>query len=267
VISVVCVYNKKKIFDDYLGKSLQRQTVQFELIALDNSDGKFTSAAQALNYGAQQIKAGSRYILFAHQDIDLSSPVWLEETEKLLDGLPDVGAAGVAGNNEDEKKIISNIQHGIPPHDTGKKIREPVRVMTLDECCLIVPRSVFKNYCFDETTCSGWHAYAVDYCLSLGIQGFGVYVLPVTLYHISEGKLSIDYFRGLKKVLRKHRCRYGSIHTTCGSWETGTPVSIQWLLTIFYGCSRKLLSSGLVPEWMQQKKRKRLEREAKNCPK
>jgi len=258
MISVICVYNKKTIYDDYLAKSLQKQAAPFELIAIDNTDGQFISAAQALNFGALQIKTDSRYVLFAHQDIAFCSPSWLEEMEKLLDALTDVGIAGVAGNNEDERRIISNIQHGTPPRDSGKRILEPVRVMTLDECCVIIPRSIFKKYCFDETVCTGWHAYAVEYCLSLRALGFGVYVLPVELYHVSEGKLSISYFKGLKKVLHKHRGIHETIHTTCGSWDTRIPISIQWLLYLFYGVTGKLISSGFVPEWMQRKKRKRL---------
>ena len=263
MISVICVYNNKKIFGDCLLKSLQMQNAKFELIALDNGDGKFISAAQALNYGALQIKADSRYVLFAHQDIDLGSPSWLEETEKMLDALTDVGIAGVAGNNEVEKRIISNIQHGTPPRDSGKRILEPVRAMTLDECCVIIPRSIFKKQCFDETVCDGWHAYAVDYCLSVRALGLGVYVLPVELYHVSEGKLSIAYFKGLKKVLHKHRGMHETIHTTCGSWDDRVPVSIQWLLYIFYGFTDRLIASGLVPEWMQRKKRKRIQAERK----
>lgn len=263
MISVICVYNNKKIFGDCLLKSLQMQNAKFELIALDNGDGKFISAAQALNYGAEQIKSTSSYIMFAHQDIDLGSSTWLEETEKMLDALADVGIAGVAGNNEEEKRIISNIRHGIPPRNSGKKIKEITSVMTLDECCVIIPRSIFKKQCFDETVCDGWHAYAVEYCLSVRALGLGVYVLPVELYHVSDGKLSIAYFKGLKKVLRKHRGMHETIHTTCGSWNTRTPVFIQWFMPLFYGFTSRIISSGLIPEWMQRKKRRRIQAERK----
>ena len=263
MISVICVYNKKMIFDDNLAKSLQTQTAQFELIALDNGDGKFISAAQALNYGALQIQADCKYIMFAHQDFSFCSPSSLEKTEKMLDALTDAGIAGVAGNNEVERRIISNIQHGTPPRDSGKRILEPVWAMTLDECCVIIPRGIFKKYCFDETICGGWHAYAVEYCLSVRAMGLGVYVLPVEAFHLSEGKLSIAYFKGLKKVLQKHRDMHKTIHTTCGSWDTRIPVSIQWLLYLFYGFTGKFISSGLIPEWLQRKKRKRIQAERK----
>jgi hypothetical protein len=258
MFSIVCVYNNKDVFSRYLLKSLKAQTAEFELVALDNSAGAFSSTAQALNHGARQIQASSKYIMFAHQDFSFCSPSSLEKTEKMLDALTDVGIAGVAGNNEDEKRIISNIQHGTPPRTSGKSILQPLRVMTLDECCVFIPRSVFNNYCFDETVCDGWHAYAVDYCLNVSSRGLGVYVLPVEAYHVSEGMLSFAYFKGLKKVLQKYHARHETIHTTCGSWNTGTPVSIHWLLYRFYSFTGKLLSSGLIPEWVQRKKRKRL---------
>ncbi len=70
----------------------------YELIALDNSDRLFRSASIALNYGGS--KAKGRYLLFAHQDIVLSDERFLEKAERLLDSLPEVGIAGVAGVNE-----------------------------------------------------------------------------------------------------------------------------------------------------------------------
>ena len=258
MISIVCVYNNKKAFDKYLLKSLQAQSAKFELIALDNSGGAFSSAAQALNNGARQIQADSRYIMFVHQDIDLLSASWLEETEKLLDSLPGLGIAGVAGKSEKKQPLISNILQGAPPRHEGMRINKPVGVMTLDECCVIIPRSIFDTYPFDEETCDDWHLYIVEYCLRILTLGLGVYVLPVELHHVSTGIRNYAYFKALKKVLRKHRDVYSKVHTTCGSWNARAPMLIQWVMPIFYSITGKLIACGLVPEWMQWKKRRRL---------
>jgi hypothetical protein len=57
MISVICVYNNKKILDEWLIKSLQNQTAKFELITIDNSRGDFKSAADAIeNYPGNQNK-------------------------------------------------------------------------------------------------------------------------------------------------------------------------------------------------------------------
>jgi len=70
MISVVCVYNNERTFKNVLLKSLENQTVGFELIALDNRGGRYRSAAEALNYGGEQAKGD--YIMFVHRDVSLA---------------------------------------------------------------------------------------------------------------------------------------------------------------------------------------------------
>lgn len=77
MISVVCVYNNEKTLKSVLLESLERQTVEYELITLDNRDGRFKSAAEALNYGGA--KAKGDYIMFVHQDMWLGTDSWLED--------------------------------------------------------------------------------------------------------------------------------------------------------------------------------------------
>ncbi len=204
MITIVCVYNNKKIFSDYLLKSLQIQSAQFDLIALDNGTGAFSSAAEALNHGARSIHADSAYIMFAHQDISFSSTSWLADVELMLNALPNLGVAGVAGNSAEEKKLISNIRHGRPPRNAGRKIEKPTSVMTVDECCAIIPRQVFEQHQLDEIVCDNWHLYVVEYCLRIQAFGLGVFVLPVILHHESKGSLNASYFKALKKVLARY---------------------------------------------------------------
>ena len=99
MISVVCVYNNPEILNDYLLKSLKDQIAEKELIKIDNTEGKFSSAAEALNYAGK--KAKGEYIMFVHQDVDLSSNSWLEDAEEILNTIPDLGIAGVAGVSEE----------------------------------------------------------------------------------------------------------------------------------------------------------------------
>lgn len=264
MITIVCVYNNKKIFSDYLLKSLQIQSAQFDLIALDNGTGAFSSAAEALNHGARSIHADSAYIMFAHQDISFSSTSWLADVELMLNALPNLGVAGVAGNSAEEKKLISNIRHGRPPRNAGRKIEKPTSVMTVDECCAIIPRQVFEQHQLDEIVCDNWHLYVVEYCLRIQAFGLGVFVLPVILHHESKGSLNASYFKALKKVLARHTNIYRKIYTSCGCWDTATPVVRQWtayaVKKYFYCFTRWLIASGLVPKWMQRKKRRRLQK-------
>ena len=69
MISIICIYNNRNILDNYLLKSLERHNTDYELILVDNTENKFTKAADALNYGAKNAKG--EFLMFVHQDIDL----------------------------------------------------------------------------------------------------------------------------------------------------------------------------------------------------
>lgn len=242
MISVVCVYNNEKTFSNFLLKSLNNQTADFELIGIDNTSNKFKSAAEALNYGGK--KATNKYIMFAHQDVNFLQKTWLKDIEKLLDSINNLGIAGVAGMSEsgssNPERGRNVITHGTPPEvwSWSNRIQKPEQVQTLDECLVIVPKSTFDVLEFDEKTCNGWHLYAVDYCLSAKERGFGVYVLPMDLHHLSSavskkrfqswvGPLPDEYYVTLDCLIKKHRDKFKRIYTTCGDWSTSYPSIIQ----------------------------------------
>jgi hypothetical protein len=105
------VYNNKTILEDCLLKSLHVQTTEYELILVDNTEGRFKSASKALNFGAGNAKG--KYVMFVHQDIDLCSNSWFNDIEKMLDSITNLGIAGVAGK-KDEKGVMTIIKHDTP---------------------------------------------------------------------------------------------------------------------------------------------------------
>ncbi|MGZ4847445.1 MAG: glycosyltransferase, partial [Halobacteriota archaeon] len=251
MLSVVCVYNDKQVFTDYLLQSLRTQTAPFELIPIDNTERRFRSAAQALNYGGE--KAHGKYILFVHQDVSFTDTKWIKDAEGLLDSLPTVGIAGVAGAGE--QGTISNVTHGTPPKPASiTSVTTPVAVQTLDECAVIIPRRVFTALRFDETVCDDWHLYATDYCLSCQRLGLETMVLPLSAYHVSTGRTPVPeqlfdrvvpsslsdetsyyphaYYATLKKVLKKHKKFARCVHTVNGDWLTGYPIALQQLVGV-----------------------------------
>jgi len=207
LISIVCVYNNKKIFEEYLLRSLKNQTAKFELIEVNNTQALFNSASKGLNYGGE--KAKSEYIMFAHQDVVLYSKFWLEDVEKILNGLPSLGIAGCAGKTEDGEK-----QGFIKDRNClwGRPFVKPIEVQTLDECILIIPKVVFRELKFDEDL-QGWHAYGVDYCLTVKEKGLKVYVIPAFIYHNSLALNVKGLLEAHKKVWIKHRSVYPHIFT------------------------------------------------------
>jgi glycosyltransferase involved in cell wall biosynthesis len=216
--SVLCVYNNRQKFNDYLVTSLNRQTIPFELIAIDNTTGKFNSAAPLLNEAAKNAKYD--YLMFAHQDVSLDSPKWLERVRKDLEKLYPFGAAGVAGKLD--KEMLASVSHGNPPCFVGKiKLRKPARVQTLDGCLMIVPKETFLKMPFDEAAVDGWMLYVANYCLDLIRQGYRNYVLPHEVYHESTGCEDRDALQNvMTKIIARHQDHVKTIYTTVGTWKT-----------------------------------------------
>lgn len=226
MISIICVYNNEDVLNKFLLKSLKDQTKDYELILLDNQENNFKSAAEALNYGGK--KAHAEYFMFVHQDIDLCSNNALENMEKILDTIPDLGIAGVAGKNN-RKGVFTNIKHGTIPKFAGKfQIKKHKKVQTLDECLVIIPKKVFRILQFDEYICNNWHLYSVDYSLSVKKLGLFSYVIPINLYHRSAAfSLNDEYYKTLDRLLKKHKKHYKFIYTPMGNWNTFMSLKFQ----------------------------------------
>ena len=231
MMSIICVYNNEDTLNEYLIKSLEKQTIDYELILVDNREGKFSSAASALNYGARD--ATGDYFVFAHQDINFSDEGWIEDTLDKLSGLENAGIVGVAGKTVDSI-VRGNIKHGLDPVDLSSfKIDKAEKALTLDECLFIIPRDVFKQYPLNEKTCDDWHLYAVDYVYNIKNHGFEAYIIPTVLEHRSKGaSMSESYYTTLPRLQKKYMKR-GLIRTCMGDWFTFVPISIQKLVKRF----------------------------------
>lgn len=249
MISMVVVYNNERTLNEILLKSLENQTINFEIITVSNTKGKFKSAAKALNYGAR--KANGKYIMFIHQDVELNSNLWLKNAEKILDNIPDLGIAGVAGMSEKGRNSIERKRGYISDcgKTWGKPLKKPEEVQALDELLLIVPKSVFSKIQFDEKTFDNWHYYGADYCLSVKQMGLKAYVIPAFVYHRSLRSNTEGLLKYQQRLYNKHKKNYRHIYTT--------PADISWLrlklrayIEIFSPLYKKLF-----PSWINYLKR------------
>lgn len=240
MISILCVYNDKSTLEDYLLPGLRQQTVPFEELLCDNSDGRWASAAAALNdLGA---KAQGRYLMVVHQDVRIEDERFLENAEAALDSLLPFGVAGVAGCGPNSEETKTAISCGVPPRRPGALLLQAEDVQTVDECLFFIPVAVFCQHKFDAVTCNDWHLYAVDYCLSTQLEaGLRSLAVPLYVYHLSAGVLNRGYFASLARVLAKYRTRVARIHTTIGTWKTDWPRA----RAVFYRAKLGLYSSGL----------------------
>lgn len=250
MISIVLVYNNERVLNEILLESLKNQTAKFEIITIDNTKGQFKSAAEALNYGAK--KARGKYIMFIHSDVELASNKWLEDTEKLLDGLLDLGIAGIAGMKDGEKKTFKERKAGYISdcgHMWGKPFQEPVEVQTLDELLLIMPKSIFNKIQFDEKIFDGWHCYGADYCLSVKQKGLKAYVIPAFVYHRSLMTNVGQLLEYQQRLYDKHKRNYKHIYMTCGeiSWHRLKIRHVSGFFAPFY--------KKLFPSWIDYLKK------------
>ncbi|MHA1729903.1 MAG: glycosyltransferase [Promethearchaeota archaeon] len=258
MISIVCVYNSKRILRNVLLKSLRHQTEIFELILLDNRDSRYNSAAAAWNYGGS--KANGDYIMFVHQDIWLGSNSWLKETGKILKSLPDLGLAGVAGMSENGRNWTERSRSAVSTLllKTKGNIQKIEEVQTLDECLMIIPRSIFTIQKFDENLFDGWDYHGVDYCLSVKSRGLKVYVLPLECNHSCLIRLSQfsefkDLYKYQRRLYKKHKKNFKHIFTWLGKvttlnlikrylWETLMPYSFKLFPDFIYTLKKELLN-------------------------
>lgn len=224
MMSIICVYNNQEILEEYLIKSLDSQTDNYELILVDNRENQFSSASSALNYGAGQ--AHGEYLVFAHQDINFSDKNWIKNTSKQLDELSNIGIVGVAGKTVDSI-VRSNIKQGLTPVDVSPyKLDVAEKASTIDECLFIIPKEVFDMIPLNEE-CDDWHLYAVDYVYNIKNKGLDAYIIPTLLEHRSKGaSMSEGYYKTLPKLQKKYLKR-GLIRTCMGDWFTFIPVSVQ----------------------------------------
>jgi glycosyltransferase involved in cell wall biosynthesis len=228
MVSVICVYNKKNMLEEQLLRGISLQNTDYELVLVDNSHNEFSSAAKALNYGAQ--KARGDIFVFCHQDILFEESEAIERIEKTIKKFNGNVVVGAAGRDE-EDYVVTNITHGYQREFAGsKRVEYSAIVQVLDEVLLACSREVFEQILFDEVSCDDWHFYAIDFCLSARTKGIPSVVIPLKMHHFSQGKLSVGYFHSLLKVAKKHRKEHKIIRCTMSTFKTNLVGTYYYVL-------------------------------------
>jgi hypothetical protein len=211
MISVVCVFNDAEVLERRLLPRLGSQSSEHELVAVDNRGSRFSSAAQALNWGAR--RAHGNWLLFVHQDVELLSEDWLAHAERMMEHMPGpAGWFGVAGATADGRLVgILRDRAAV----WGEAFAAPLEVQTLDECVLLRRRDEGREEYFDGSM-PGWHAYGVEACCAAARAGATNYVLPLPVWHDSKATNLAGLEAAHAYVWAKHGGGRRRIHTTCG---------------------------------------------------
>ena len=160
-IGVICVSNDKKKFDTMLGASLNQQNIKYELVLVDNTDGRFKSAAEALNYGVNCTDAD--ILIFSHQDICLKNIDALGQFVDAVQKKPIGCIVGIVGVKECSYEYYTNMSDG---DNLCERISDAYEmkyysVSSVDECFFGMRRETWEHHNFDKELCDNWHLYGV----------------------------------------------------------------------------------------------------------
>lgn len=214
-ISIITVYNKEDLLTE-ANIWIKKQTVyaDVETVQLDNRNNRFSSCAQALNYGAEH--SCGKYLFFMHQDLYLWDLQALEKYVAFLAENPDtiIGVAGVPKGTG----TVTDIYESKDFLERGTRANgEIYAVVSLDECLIAMTRKKWEQLRFDEVVCNNWHGYAVDICLSNTLKGSKNIMVPLKVCHDSTGNAQNAAFRtNVKQLIQKYRgTAITRIHGTC----------------------------------------------------
>ena len=225
LVSILCIENKKDIYNGF-AESLHTQVdVDYELIHIANENGEYTSACEAYNEAVKRAKG--KYLLFCHQDIRFEEPYSLRDILTDIKAIGAFGVAGIAGARAKKKdkyktEIVSTIRHGKKKEAIGEQeIALPEPVQTVDECFFVIENNIFAKYPFPQN--DGWHLYAVEYCLRMLKCGYINYAVPAKIWHMSDGVkgLNTAYIKRIKEIIKETKDDFDVIHTTIKPWPTG----------------------------------------------
>ena len=218
-VSIICVYNKPDEFKQVLQQSLVHQSLQAELIAVDNTQQKYSSAAKALNYGASL--ATGNVLVFAHQDVSFETADALFEIVRIFydnSSEGDVGGiVGAAFDADGNKLIVAGSKvNFLGEREGGKGFAEEFRyVETIDELLVIMTAETFNHHPFDEKTCNNWHYYAVEQCLNARKNNKKVFAINADIKHLSTGTFDDKFYWAEYRVARKYKTMDRIIGTCC----------------------------------------------------
>lgn len=219
-VSVICVYNDEDALNSELVESLKNQGCEHELVLIDNRAGKFTCAADALNYGAAHAKGN--ILIFSHQDIYFKTS---NELKRLADVISEVDIGDIVGTQgviDKNYTYYSNLTAGkvFDSNLNNTYHDQKICVSCIDEGLFGMKRETWEKHHFDSLICNNWHLYAVEVCLHARKNKHKIWVAPIQIHHFSYGSISLSYMENLKKLCQRYRADFKYIWTTCYKVKT-----------------------------------------------
>jgi len=171
----IVVYNNPAIFQKCFSSSPFVHNE--DVIAVYNS--RNDSLPYIFNLIIEQLLDKNTWLVFCHQDFILQEPL-----QPLLKGKDSLAVYGVIGCRVGYNKLFGQILQ-TDGSLIGVKLAENTPVETLDEMCLIVHSSLFKQGLkFDKRF--SFHFYGADLCMQAHSLGFDVLSMQISCQHKSR---------------------------------------------------------------------------------
>ncbi len=233
MISILTIANDEDMYKRFMSLLSNQKDIEYEMLCVDNYDNHIVSARQAFMEKVEEAKGD--IILFIHPDIVFLNDNVLHDFIESFCSINNVGVVGIAGSPTEvvnnNRIILSNILHGSDRHRAGVEIDSPKEVQTVDECMFAIKTNILKKIGF--LNYEGYHLYAVELCLSCLLNGLDNYVVPVDVWHISDGRsLNPQYVKTLRRMARDFSESFEYINTTVRRWRLRGFKA--WLYMLYY---------------------------------
>lgn len=225
-ISMVTLVNRPDIYQENVLMSTLEDKNKIEYVRIENAD----SAASGLNKGLE--KATNDLVICCHQDIWFKEG-WFQKLEIVLKKLSNFGfGSGLNDSDDDSDGLINiwgvlgmagttfdNIMVGTHSGLGMIDKKDIIRVQTLDGSCLILKKSVCKEYelKFDENL-AWFHFYCVDIALQANDKRLGAYVISVPIDHRTKWTSGEGFQESSQYISKKWAKKFGKICTTVGTY-------------------------------------------------
>lgn len=218
LISIIICSRQSQIEPNFAENIKQTIGCDYELIAIDNHDNKY-SIFQAYTKGLEQSKGD--ILCFMHDDIKFMSSNWGRILQEHFAKYEKCGCIGIAGGHILPKCITGwslcgicsvNIMQGKYEGNEQKFIenkidslrREPTIVASLDGVLLCFPKTIFEKIKWDTETFNGFHFYDTDICMQVNKSGYECHIdWDILLAHRSPGNANKSFFETGEKWLKK----------------------------------------------------------------
>jgi len=214
---IICSRDKNLL--DAVSQSIKNTIgVPYEIIAIDNSDAKY-SICKAYNLGAAQAKYD--IFCFAHEDILFITENWgvnvinhLKDESVGLIGTLGAGPALIVpvvdprGLFEIEANMIFvDVKTGVKQHAfetaTPNDISKSKETTGVDGTLMITRRNVYDEFKFDDVLLTDFHGYDADFSLQVQSKYKVCIVFDILLEHYFKGGANKSFVEEMLKISKK----------------------------------------------------------------